>query len=356
MRRLPNSDIERINDFSVEAALPLPAYALEKDHHVLEAMRLIVEAPPDPNFRLVFCGGTCLSKAYGALARMSEDVDFKVVPTAAGAALSRTKRREALKAFGEAIAHTLEHGGFGKGNVARTARDENAYTRLDVSYESAFDKPEALRSHLLIELNHAPLGFAADKMPIGLLLDKLAAGDYANPFTVDCIALPEALAEKLISFPRRLAAHRARHGHDPALLQDEKLWDRALVRHLYDVHQLATTRAELIADAAALGRLVSGVIAKDQGDFANQHPQFVANPRAEIANALAYAKASPELTAQYAAFTQDMVYSLPESIPTYAQALEAFEAVLNQALAAIDAQLAQEATAAARPRPAGPAL
>lgn len=94
MRRLPDRDIERIQDFSAEAAISLPSYALEKDYHVLEAMRLIVQVPPNSNFRLVFCGGTCLSKAYGALERMSEDVDFKVVPTTAGAALSRTKRRE----------------------------------------------------------------------------------------------------------------------------------------------------------------------------------------------------------------------------------------------------------------------
>jgi hypothetical protein len=165
-------------------------------------------------------------------------------------------------------------------------------------------------------------------------------GDYANPFDVDCIGLPEALAEKLISFPRRLAALHARHGQAPALLGDEKLWDRALVRHLYDVHQLATKRPELMAAATALGRLVSGVIAKDQRDFANQHPQFVADARAEIDGALSFARASPDLAAQYAAFTQDMVYSPSEGIPTYAQALEVFEAIIAQALAAIDSQAA----------------
>jgi len=356
MRRLPDRDIERIQDFSAEAALSLPSYALEKDHHVLEAMRLIVKAPPNPNFRLVFCGGTCLSKAYGALERMSEDVDFKVVPTTAGAALSRTKRREALRAFGEMIAATLEQGSFGEGNVARTARDENAYTRLDVTYESAFEKPDALRSHLLIELNLTPLAVPTKQRSIGLLLDKLIGGAYVGAFSIECVGLPEALAEKLVSFPRRLAAHRARHGHNPALLGDERLWDRALVRHLYDVHQLAATRPELLADAAALGRLVAAVIAKDQRDFANQHPEFVADPRAEIEAALAHAKASPDLSAQYAVFVQDMVYSVPENIPTYEQALGAFESILIQALAALDVQLAQEASAVARQALRGPAM
>ncbi|WP_454739499.1 nucleotidyl transferase AbiEii/AbiGii toxin family protein [Cupriavidus necator] len=263
MRRLTDSDIERINDFSVEAAISLPAYALEKDQHVLEAMRLIADAPPDPNFRLVFCRGTCLSKAYGAIARMSEDVEFKVVSTPAALQLTNTKRREALSAFGKSIVDTLEQGGFGEGAIARTARDANAYTRLDVTYESAFEK--------------------------------LATGDYANPFPVECISLAEALAEKLISF---------------------KVWDPALVRHLYDVHALATTSPDLLADADALGCLVGAVIAKDQADFLNQHPQFAADPHKEIVSALTFAKVSRELEAQYAAFVQDMVYSPAEGIPT----------------------------------------
>lgn len=32
-----------------------------------------------PNTRLVFCGGTSLSKAYELIERMSEEVDLKVV-------------------------------------------------------------------------------------------------------------------------------------------------------------------------------------------------------------------------------------------------------------------------------------
>ncbi|MFJ1256849.1 nucleotidyl transferase AbiEii/AbiGii toxin family protein [Cupriavidus sp. CuC1] len=205
-------------------------------------------------------------------------------------------------------------------------------------------------------LNYTPLAAATASMPIGLLLDKLATGDYANPFPVECISLAEALAEKLISFPRRLAVHRARRGEDPGTLLDEKVWDLALVRHLYDVHALATTRPDLLADADALGCLVGSVIAKDQADFLNQHPRFAADPRKEIVSVLTFAKESRELDAQYAAFVQDMVYSPAESNPTYAQALKAFEGVLSQAFAAIDEQAARSTATAERPTPSGPSL
>jgi hypothetical protein len=49
--------------------------------------------------RLVFCGGTCLSKAYGILHRMSEDVDFKIVPSELSAKLPKSALRRKLSTF-----------------------------------------------------------------------------------------------------------------------------------------------------------------------------------------------------------------------------------------------------------------
>lgn len=41
MKRLPQPAIDRIVDFSAEAAVSLPPYALEKGYHVVDAMRII---------------------------------------------------------------------------------------------------------------------------------------------------------------------------------------------------------------------------------------------------------------------------------------------------------------------------
>ncbi|MDL2356269.1 MAG: nucleotidyl transferase AbiEii/AbiGii toxin family protein [Pseudomonadota bacterium] len=53
---------------------------------------------PSGHFRWVFCGGTCLAKAYGILERMSEDVDFKVVTNEAGAVLGTAALRRFSRA------------------------------------------------------------------------------------------------------------------------------------------------------------------------------------------------------------------------------------------------------------------
>jgi len=94
-------------------------------------------------------------------------VDYKFVCGEDFDKLSGTKKRAALGSFARDAAAALEASGFGEGSVERAARDANAYTRLDVAYESAFSKPEALRTKLLIELNHTPLHLAPTLLPLG---------------------------------------------------------------------------------------------------------------------------------------------------------------------------------------------
>ena len=72
----------------------IPPAVIEKDLHVTDALRelskikvtqvarRVADSAPDQievSAHLVFAGGTCLSKAYGLIERMSEDIDIKVV-------------------------------------------------------------------------------------------------------------------------------------------------------------------------------------------------------------------------------------------------------------------------------------
>jgi len=71
-----------------EGLTELPPGVLEKDLLLTEVLQAINTADKD-GIGLVFCVGTCLSKAHGLIDSMSEDIDFKlVVPTG----LSRSAR------------------------------------------------------------------------------------------------------------------------------------------------------------------------------------------------------------------------------------------------------------------------
>lgn len=59
-----------------------------------------------------------------------------------------------------------------------------------VSFESAVEKPDSLRTHLLIELNLNETIAATNFLAVGTLLDKLILGTYIDPVIVECISRP----------------------------------------------------------------------------------------------------------------------------------------------------------------------
>lgn len=328
-KRLPTDVSKRIEDVVALGQISLPLYALEKDYHVLDAIRLLSAAPPSPYFRLVFCGGTCLSKAHGILERMSEDVDFKVVPTTV---MSKSKLREALSAYVKSLMDVLDAGGFRDDAIVRRSRDNNTYTRLDVSFDSAFPLVVSMRPHLLIELNYTAVADSTEQIEVGVLLDKLTDGAYIAPFKVECVSLREAVAEKLVSFPRRLALLLQDNESPETSLTDAAQWDAALVRHIYDVHQIVSKRSDILADSAKMREMVAALIFKDAEDFKNQHPSFAENPVAELNVALSFTKTSDTLKQQYDSFVSDMVYADDSGRPPFDEALEVFETALQQVL------------------------
>ena len=58
------------------AKLRLPAFVVEKDWWVVQTLRLITQM--DIADQIVFKGGTSLSKAWGLIDRMSEDIDLAI--------------------------------------------------------------------------------------------------------------------------------------------------------------------------------------------------------------------------------------------------------------------------------------
>ena len=158
---------------------------------------------------------------------------------------------------------------------------------------------------------------------------------YQSPIEMECVGLHEALAEKLVSFPRRLALQLQKPNGENNL-DTSTGWDKALVRHLYDVHQIikhGPSGFEL--EPANLASLVSSVIVNDAIEFENQHPQFYTKPVTELNDALNWAKDSLALINQYVAFVSDMVYAEPENTPSFGESLDVFTRTLQGTLGLI---------------------
>jgi predicted nucleotidyltransferase component of viral defense system len=83
--------------------LPSPAL-VEKDWYVVKALAAIGQTETAP-FRLVFDGGTALSRAHRLIRRMSEDIDLKIV-------CDSEFTRPALRNLRDAITSALLESGF----------------------------------------------------------------------------------------------------------------------------------------------------------------------------------------------------------------------------------------------------
>lgn len=84
------------------AARSLDEAFVEKDYYITEILRIIA-GRYQPG-QVIFKGGTSLSKAWGLIERLSEDVDLLVVPERFEPRLGRRRIDTELAALTEAIA------------------------------------------------------------------------------------------------------------------------------------------------------------------------------------------------------------------------------------------------------------
>jgi len=131
----------------------LAASILEKDLLITEVLGLLAsfdwgEVQP------VFCGGTSLSKGYGLIQRMSEDIDFKLI-LPDGWSRSHTRRR--LSDLRQRLAVQMREAEFALPEEGITTLNENRYFCFALGYAPQFPLVAALRAELRVDFTvHAP--------------------------------------------------------------------------------------------------------------------------------------------------------------------------------------------------------
>jgi predicted nucleotidyltransferase component of viral defense system len=318
MKKISERQKQLVTDLIAEQDLNISEYALEKDYIVTDTLEALFKIE-DPQFDFIFCGGTCFSKAYGLLDRISEDVDIKVI-LKPGLNPSGSRLRESLSQLKPKIISALVNAGFNERDINKYAQDENKYLTFDANYDTHFIKAVDMRSNMKLELNFTTLALTPQILQIGPLFKELAV-DKPYSFAANCVNLREGVIEKLISFPRRLAMHL----HDPA-----RDLDKTLVRHLYDVHQTTKAYPDLLSDTKPLQEILISKLAQDAREFSTQHPGFLSNPLGEMHKAMEFARMDPMISTMYKNFIRDMVYG--QSPPSFEESINSFNESLEMLL------------------------
>jgi hypothetical protein len=288
--------------------LPSPAL-VEKDWHVIKALAAITAVDTAP-FRLVFGGGTALSRAHGLIRRMSEDIDLKIVA-------GETQSRSALRRLRETITKALLGAGFQfdpDNEAHRKSMYAGQYTLYRLPYEPVAAGEGALRPEIQIETSVWPLRRPSIERPV---ISFIAEAFRRPPeLTIACAAIVETAAEKFVALTRRAGAELAgvRSERDPTL-----------VRHVYDLHLIRQHY-----DSADFAVLAREIMLADADTYGNRFPAYRDDPIAETLRAVEGIAADPDFGRGYASFRRDMVYGEAPDFETAITTLKALAAPLRQ--------------------------
>ncbi len=184
--------------------LDLEDSVIEKDYFVTQVINVLSKIENE-YFRLVFCGGTCLAKAYKIVHRMSEDVDFKIQLKKIDVNLSKTKFLKELKEFRSHIKSNLILPDMITG--IPVVRNEGQYSRIDINYPSIFPASTRLRPHILLEFTVSDIRLPATILPVKTLIEETLENIILSPSSsTHCISVDETAIEKWVGLTRRIVA------------------------------------------------------------------------------------------------------------------------------------------------------
>ena len=284
-----NEDL--LDDIANELGISEPSL-VEKDFHVTQILAALSKFQSD-DFKLIFAGGTCLSKTVNALGRMSEDIDFKLIPLDKNTDLSQGQLRTKLSKVKKHISKLISNGDY-KGNIV-VAENGNRHIEWEINYLPLLNPVDALRPIIQVETtycqyfeNHQIKRFGsmvAESMQYQLEVDSFS-----------CVDATHTVAEKLLSLLRRIAG----------IARGLKWQDDRLVRHVYDIHILShgdfINRTQFVT-------ILEGVMKWDADRFKLQNPEFANNPIAECEIALDALKADDVYAKNYTDFLGPLVYA-----------------------------------------------
>lgn len=210
-----------IDEVSFETGIA-PSY-IEKDWYLVLTLSLLKELNT-ADTKVIFAGGTSLSKAFGLISRFSEDVDFSVVGNANVNRNSRSKYRDNL------ISKINDSKILNVDAETVKSRDENRYTNFYINYPKEFALESSLRNNLKMELS-----FKSTYLPPEVCLIKSFIGNYINDapnVEMECISPIETAANKFSALLWRVDIKDRNQPHN------HMTNDPALIRHLHDLSAL----------------------------------------------------------------------------------------------------------------------
>jgi predicted nucleotidyltransferase component of viral defense system len=261
---------------------------IEKDWFVTQVIKIVSEIVFE-DYRIVFTGGTSLSKAHGIIQRFSEDVDFRVIAPSVEL-LSKTQQSKILSTFKKEIVRSLRlH--FDINDEQISANNGNKFVAIELNYPTYFTRADALRPHILLEFTVSESLLPAIDLPVSSIINQVAK-QTPEIDKIACVNPVENAADKLSAITWRIAERVrgskndspdiVRHIHDLAIMKDLALGNPNFSVLVNTALSRDNNRSELIKDLSLSEKLsnVMNIISLDT-EYVREYDRFV--------NAMSYA-------------------------------------------------------------------
>jgi predicted nucleotidyltransferase component of viral defense system len=261
---------------------------IEKDWFVTQVIKIVSEIVFE-DYRIVFTGGTSLSKAHGIIQRFSEDIDFRVIAPSVEL-LSKTQQSKILSTFKKEIVRSLRlH--FDINDEQISANNGNKFVAIELNYPTYFTRADALRPHILLEFTVSEPLLPAIDLPVSSMINQVA-NQIPEIDKIACVNPVENAADKLSAITWRIAERVrgskndspdiVRHIHDLAIMKDLALENPNFPVLVNTALNRDKNRSELIKDLSSSEKLsnVMNIISSDT-EYVREYDRFV--------NAMSYA-------------------------------------------------------------------
>ena len=279
---------------------------IEKDLYAVTVLKEL--AAIDYNrVKLIFTGGTCLSKGYNLIKRFSEDIDFRIVSTPE---LTRGQRKEfrkfiinKIKAIPDIkyLENTLEK------------KNESRFFSFYVKYPREFAVDNSLREALKLEFT-----FESVLMPTNLCKIETLIGQYIKGIDnteIECISPLEIAADKFSALMWRIDIK------DRTQEKGTTANDATIIRHLHDLASL-----EKLLTKDDFKKCIEQSFANDKGrGGSNKDINLI-----EFAQkTLEKLKTDQLYEAEYKDFVKALSYAKDDEAIDFPTALNAFERIVG---------------------------
>lgn len=297
-------DKKNIEDIAME--LDTEPSFIEKDFYAVKILKKLATADYS-GAKLVFTGGTCLSKGYNLIKRFSEDLDFRI---ATNPEFTRTQR----KTYREFIISKIkEIPDFKYLPETLEKKNESKFFSFYVEYPQKFSVHNGLREGLKLEFTFENILLPKTLCKIESIIGNFI--DNMDDTEIECISPVEIAADKFSALMWRIDIK------DRTQKEGSTANDATIIRHLHDLSAL-----EKIISKEEFKKCLVSSFQTDKGRGGSNSDINIVDFALTTLNKL---KTDKLYAKEYKDFVESLSYANDDEIITFETALKSFENIIN---------------------------